>query len=233
MLEERYTGTEHLDRIPEWHTEESPWKATNIVSLMQRNRINPKNICEVGCGFGEVLRQLQMRMDKVCEFFGYDISSVALEHAQERANERLHFQLADMTQKEVETPFDLMLVLDVVEHVENYLGFLQQIRSKSVYKVFQIPLDLSAQTVLRRGVLPRLSDTLGHIHYFTKATALKTLQNCGYEILDYTYTSSSNDLPTHLLTVKLMRIPRKICAAFNKDLTARALGGYRLLILAK
>jgi hypothetical protein len=32
--------------------------------------------------------------------------------------------------------FDLMLVLDVVEHIEDYFGFLAAIRSKSDFKIF-------------------------------------------------------------------------------------------------
>ena len=153
------------------------------------------------------------------------------------SNERLHFELVDVTREEPKQrpagPFDLMLVLDVVEHVVDYLGFLEHIRARSVYKIFQIPLDLSAQTVLRGNVLPRLSDELGHIHYFTKTTALKALENSGYEVLDTMYTSSSNDLPTHVRSVKLMKAPRRLLARFDNDLAARALGGYRLLILAR
>ena len=205
MLESRYTGTEHHELVPDWHTEESPWKAQNIEALMERNGLTPRTVCEVGCGFGEVLVQLQSRLPRQCEFWGYDIAPMAVDHALPSANDRLHFELVDLTREEPKQrpagPFDLMLVLDVVEHVVDYLGFLEHIRARSVYKIFQIPLDLSAQTVLRGNVLPRLSDDLGHIHYFTKTTALKALENSGYEVLDTMYTSSSNDLPTHVRSV--------------------------------
>ena len=157
---------------------------------------------------------------------------MALAHAQERTNEHLHFKLADIAQ-EPETFFDLMLVLDVVEHVENYLGFLQQIRPKSEYKIFQIPLELSMQTVMRRKDLLKQRDTLGHLHYFTKDTLLQSLVDCGYEVLDYEYTSSSLELPTHLMKTRLMRGPRKLFSALNTDLAARTLGGYRLMVLAR
>jgi SAM-dependent methyltransferase len=232
MLEKRYTDNKHLEKVPDWHVEESPWKARHIVQILEHWRISPRTVCEVGCGFGEVLRLMQAQLGEECDFWGYEISPVALEHAQERANERLHFKLADIAQ-EKEAFFDLMLVLDVVEHAENYLGLLQQIREKSEYKIFQIPLDLSMQTILRKKVLLRLREELGHIHYFTKDTALQALKDCGYEILDYAYTSSSIELPTHLLKTRLMQGPRRICYALNKDLTARVLGGYRLMVLAR
>jgi SAM-dependent methyltransferase len=237
MLESRYTGSHHQELVPDWHTEESPWKARNIEALMQRNGLTPKTVCEVGCGFGEVLAQLQERLRHPCEFWGYDIAPHAVDHALCRSNERLHFELVDVTQEapkqRPDDRFDLMLILDVVEHVVDYIGFLERIRSMAVHKIFQIPLDLSAQTVLRGNVLPRLSDELGHIHYFTKTTALKALEHAGYEVLDTMYTSSSNDLPSHVRSVKLMKAPRRLLARFDNDLAARALGGYRLLILAR
>lgn len=232
MLEQRYTGDEHLRKVPDWHIEESPWKARHIAQLIEHNRISPKTICEIGCGFGEVIRLVQQNMSDECEFWGYEISPLAIKHAQERANSRLHFKLANIVQ-EPAAFFDLLLVLDVVEHVENYLGFLQEIRSKGQYKIFQIPLDLSAQTVMRGQVLLRLRDSWGHIHYFTKDTVLRSLVDCGYEVLDYAYTSSALELPTHLLKTKLMRLPRKLFFALNKDLAARVLGGYRLMVLAR
>jgi SAM-dependent methyltransferase len=232
MLEERYRSSKHIESVPDWHIEESPWKVRHIMRLLEQHQIVPETVCEVGCGFGEVLRLVQASLGRECDCWGYDISPVAIEHARQRANERLHFKLADITQ-ETGASFDLMLVLDVVEHAENYLGLLQEIRTKSEYKIFQIPLDLSVQTVLREKVLLRLREELGHIHYFTKSTALQSLVDCGYEILDYAYTSSSMELPTHLLKTRLMRVPRRLCYALNKDFAVRALGGYRLMILAR
>ena len=232
MIEARYTSGEHLAKVPDWHIEESPWKARHIASILRRNKLAPRTIGEVGCGFGEVLRQLQMRLPEDRVFWGYEISPQALEHANERTNERLHFKLADIGQEQ-DTFFDLLLVLDVVEHVEDYIGFLRSIQPKSQYKILQIPLDLSVQTVLRGTVFHRLRESLGHIHYFTKDTALDTLKDAGYEVLDYRYTSSSLELPTTVLTVKLMWWPRKLFFALNQDLTARVLGGFRLMVLAK
>src|SRR5260370_6214160 len=232
MFEQRYVSEKHLEKVPGWHVEESPWKAKHIEQLLKRHQLSPKTVCEVGCGFGEVLRLLQKDMSEECEFWGYEISPVALEQAEKRANSRLHFTLADFT-KESTISFDLLLALDVVEHVENYLGFLQEIRPKSQYKILQVPLELSVQTVLRRQALLQQRNNMGHLHYFTKETFLRTLEDCGYEILDDVYTSSSLELPTHMFTTKLMKAPRRLFYALSRDLAVRVLGGYRLMLLAR
>lgn len=232
MLEEMYTSGDYLKKNPTWHVEESPWKAAQIIRMMKQNHIVPGTICEVGCGAGEILRQLQEHMHDECTLWGYDISPQAFELSKSRANERLHFKLVDIRQ-EKEALFDLILVMDVIEHLEDYVSFLREIRPNSQYKIFHIPLDLSVQTVLRTHGLLKVRESYGHIHYFTKETALQVLQDVGYEVLDYFYTARAIELPSNEITRKLLRLPRKLLFAIHRDLAARLLGGWSLLILAK
>src|SRR5271165_1579181 len=129
-----YTDGGYLEKNPLWHADESPFKVTQILRMLQKDGLEPKTICEVGCGAGEVLKLLQEKMDKACSFWGYEISPYALEMCKSKANERLQFKLADISREEG-TFFDMILVLDVVEHVEDYFGFLNGIRPKSHLKI--------------------------------------------------------------------------------------------------
>ncbi len=232
MFKDMYTSGEYLEKNPAWHVEESPWKAKQVLRMLAQSHLHPQTVCEVGCGVGEILKQLQATMDVNCMFWGYDISPQALELARKRENEQLHFKLADITQ-EKDAAFDMLLIIDVLEHLENYLSFLRDLKSKSEYKIVHIPLDLSVQMVLRRNGLLEVRQAYGHIHYFTKELALQMLKELGYEVLDYFYTSSSIELPTHEFRNRLMRLPRKLAFAVQRDMAARILGGSRLLILAK
>jgi len=226
-----YEEGEYLRRVPGWHVEESPWKARQILRMLDRNRLAPKTICEVGCGGGEVLRQLQEHMKKECTFWGYEISPQAFELCKTRANERLEFKLADL-REEKDARFDLILILDVIEHLEDYFGFLRDLRPKSGHKILHIPLDLSVQTVLRAYGLLKRRDLYAHLHYFTKDTALRTLEDVGYDVLDYFYTPRSIEFASEPME-KLLKLPRKVGFVIHKDLTARVLGGFSLLVLAK
>ncbi len=69
MDQKIYTSGEYLEKNPNWHVEESPWKAKQVTRMTTRNHVVPKTICEVGCGAGEVLRQLQEQMDNECLFW--------------------------------------------------------------------------------------------------------------------------------------------------------------------
>jgi cyclopropane fatty-acyl-phospholipid synthase-like methyltransferase len=226
-----YMDGRYLEKNPLWHADESPFKVTQILRMLQKNSLYPKTVCEVGCGAGEALKLLQEKMDKTCIFWGYEISPQALEICKSKANERLHYKLSDLSQEE-DAFFDLILVLDVIEHVEDYYGFLKGILPRGDRKIFHFPLDLSVQAVLRkRGLLIR-RELYGHIQYFTQETALETLKDVGYEILDYFYTPRCIELAKQLIQ-KIAILPRKICFALHQDLAVRILGGYSLLVLAK
>lgn len=75
---------------------------------------------------------------------------------------------------ESESGFDVVMAIDVFEHVEDFFGFLRSLREKGTYKIFHIPLDLSVQWVLRSSPLIKQRLSVGHIHHFTKETALAT-----------------------------------------------------------
>jgi hypothetical protein len=88
-------------------------------------------------------------------------------------------------------------------------------------------------SVLRREKLLMERQKLGHIQYFTKETGLATLQDTGYEIIDYFYTANSIELQAKSWMNLLARFPRKIMYYLNKDMAVRLLGGYSLLVLTK
>lgn len=131
-----------------------------------------------------------------------------------------------------ETGFDVVMAIDVFEHVEDYFGFLRGLREKGTYKVFHIPLDLSVQWVLRSSPIIKTRLSVGHLHHFTKETALATLKETGYEVLDYFYTNAS-ELPNRGWKADLLKIPRKLLFLLDQDLTVRVLGGFSLMVLAK
>jgi len=197
-----------------------------------RHGIKPSSVCEVGCGAGEVLKQLQHMLGPECEFIGYDISPQAIELAASRQGERLRYVLGDATQM-TGLSYDAVLVLDVVEHLEDYFNFLRRIKPMAKYKVFEIPLDLSVQTVMR--VTPLLNDRqrYGHIHYFNKETALQLLADVGYEIVDHFYTAVALERPNSSFRNRVMRFPRRLWTFINEDMAVRFLGGCRMLILTR
>lgn len=226
-----YTDGTYLRNNPDWHADDSAWKARHIATMLDRHGIVPATVCEVGCGAGEILRSLSMHLEPSTKFFGYEISEDAYRICSRKANERFAFRLANLLEEDAH--FDLAMAIDVFEHVEDYFGFLRKLRTKARYKIFHIPLELSAQEVLRGRPLLNARRSVGHIHHFSKDTALATLEDCGYRVRDHFYTSGRTELGGLGWKSQLMRIPRQALYNWNPDAAARVLGGYSLLVLAE
>jgi SAM-dependent methyltransferase len=226
-----FVSGEYLEKVPHWHTDDSVWKANCVQQIVQRNRLSPRLIGEVGCGTGEVLRQLQLKMDPKCLFVGYDIAPQAIELSRTRQNDHLKCYLADV-RNEPNTNVDLLLILDVLEHQENYFDFLRAIKPLAPYKLFHTVLDLSAQAVLRKQNLSRRRQMTDDLHFFTKETFLQSLRDEDYEIVDWFYVPRSVRRASGMAQ-KILQLPRRICFAVDSDFAARLLGGYSLFVLAK
>jgi SAM-dependent methyltransferase len=227
-----YQDGTYLRNNPTWHEEDSPWKARQIEKILEKNNVNASTICEVGCGAGEVLNCLGKFLGANVVLSGYETSSQAFEICKKKERKNLQFFLKNVLD-ETNIFFDVIMAIDVIEHVDDYLGFLRKLQERAAYKIFHIPLDLSVQTVLRASPIMKVRESVGHIHYFTKDTALATLVYSGYTIVDYFYTGGSLELPNRSLRMKLMKVPRRLSFLINRDVTVRILGGYSLLVLAK
>lgn len=228
-----YINGEYFKNNPDWDIADARWKTDVIYSLLKKNNINPRKVIEVGCGAGENLLELLKRDDRIEQLAGYDISPQAFALAEKRSSGKISFYNEDLTIKE-NVEADLMLVIDVVEHVDDYYGFLRKLKNKSDHFVFHIPLDLSCRTAMKPHVLLQQRQAVGHIHYFTKEMVEWALQDTGYEIIDWVYTKPVVDVdPPNSFKRFVKKTLRNISFAISKHWSAKKWGGYSMMILAK
>lgn len=225
-----YKDGRYLEQHPLWHTEHSEWKAAQVINMIHRAGLRPRTVCEVGCGAGEVLRQIQEGVGPDCQLYGFDISPQAIQLCQSRSNARLHYYLIE-DECALREHYDLLISVDVIEHVEDWMGHLRRLRLMARYKIFHVPLDLSVQSVFRATGLLDRRDSHGHLHFFTKEIFLRTLVDLGYQVRDVVYTKRSIEIGSGL-GQKVINLPRKLGAMIHEGWTARILGGFSLAVLA-
>lgn len=226
----RYTAKDYINSN-QWHYKTSIWKARNIIKILERNKLKPKSICEIGCGGGEILKNLE-NIDYVELLDGYDISKEAFEVNRTKQNKKVSFYLKDVY--EISTYYDLLLSIDVFEHVENYIEFIRENKKKAKYKIFHIPLEISINSIVSGGFI-RARNDVGHLHYFTIETAIETLKDADLEIIDYFFTApfESNGPPKNTLRSKILKYPRQLLFMFSPEFCSKTIGGCSIMVLAK
>lgn len=226
-------NSNYLHANPTWHVEDSPWKAIQVLKMIERNNLRPTTVVEIGCGAGEIIRQLHSKMEnKNIDFSGYEISPDAYKLCEERKTERLNYFQADLLQ--TDKHFDLLLMMDVFEHVDDYLGFVKKSATKAVYKIYHIPLDMSMLSIYSNYPIAARKN-IGHLHYFMKDTALATLRESGQEIIDWFYTPTAFEVNYKDFTFggKIINFFRRIFYKIKPDFAVRAFGGFSLMVLTK
>ncbi len=228
-----YTDGGYYASNPDWHLEESSFKANMVLEFIKKFQLPTNLVVEVGCGAGGVLAELMKNLPAESVLKGYDISPQAIQIAGKKAGPRLSFYLDDYTELR-ELKADLVLVLDVAEHIDDVYSFLRRLRDRGRYFIFHIPLDMSCRTLLKPHVLLQQRTSVGHIHYFTEETMLWMLRDVGFEVENFIYTKPDVDLiKPGSFKQWVKKILRKFSYSINKKLSVKLWGGYSALILAK
>jgi cyclopropane fatty-acyl-phospholipid synthase-like methyltransferase len=236
-ISRQYVDGSYYEKHDTFWVKRSPWKAQQVLRMAAMHGLRPNKVVDVGCGAGEVLVQLSKRWEK-SQLFGYELSPQAFELCRLRASERISYFNEDFFER-VQQNFDLVLCLDVIEHVEDYFSFLRMLVSRGQHFIFHIPLDMNVKNVLLNVPFLR-RDISGHLHYFSKDTALAALKESGYSTVSWFYTPGALYKPKRFNVGQpnswgnaLLNLPRRFFFFLSPEYATRILGGYSLLVYAK
>lgn len=227
-----YKNGEYIRRHPSWHAEDAAWKAWHIYQIIRKNNIIIQKVADIGCGSGGVLAELSSLMDKDIAYYGYDISTQAIELA--RRHEGISFSTEDLFSSENSEYFDILLAIDVLEHIPDYMTFMERCRLKASYKIYHIPIDLSISSVLSDSFIDGRRN-LGHVQYFSFQSAIACLKDSEHFIIDYFFTDVGTYYTKQARTLKrtIANFPRQISALFSISLSAKIFGRYSIMVLTK
>ena len=171
--------------------------------------------------------------NKQCVLEGYDINSDAIKLAKKNSN-GINFFNEDFINLYKKS--DLIIASDVFEHIQDTYGFLEKLREKGKFFLFNIPLEISLISMIRKkNIFKKSYENVGHLHFYTIKTAILLLESNGFIIL-------KQDLVNNRL--KEFKDNKKISSLFintlqyffqffSKRLSSSIFGGYSLVVLAK
>ncbi len=226
----------------DWHDGDAHLRGNDVWQIIAKNGLQPKTVADIGCGAGGVLAELSKHVGPDVRLTGFDIAPQAIAMAAHRTTDNLKFVARDVLGEPMAEPVDVMLLTDVFEHIPDYLGFLETLRPQARHFVFHIPLDIFLLGILEGSYIAMMRKTWGHLHVFDKNSALMTLEDAGYRVVDWFYTQQDLDAPRwmHGLPAPLRYYPwrawmkfRKVMSGVMPNVMARTFRGYNIMVLAE
>ena len=228
---EIYKDGTYLKNNPTWDMEDANYKTTHILKLLAKYNINAKSILDIGCGSGRILVELKNKLPLDSNFYGVDISPQAIELAKSINEANINIELRDITTNKLSDKYDLTLVIDVIEHVEDYFKIIRELREVSNYTLFHIPLDLCIWSLFREKMLIESKQRVGHIHNFTEDFMKSILTDHGFEIISAIYTEPLNKVKNFKQSI--VEFLRKLLFTINPRFCSKTIGGMSLMVLVK
>ena len=228
---EMYTNGQYLQLHPGWDGEDAVLKSGWIRQMIDKHRLPVGKVAEVGCGSGKILAELSAHY-KDARFKGYEISPEAISIAKQFTSDKI--ELYEQELPSANDTADLLLLIDVLEHVPDYYGLLENLKPTARHFIFHIPLDLSCRSLMKPQLLWNERESSGHIHYFSKDMVLWMLRDAGYTITDWWYTKPVSDTErVSGLKGRTKKTIRNISFNLSKEMSVKWWGGYSMLIAAK
>jgi 2-polyprenyl-3-methyl-5-hydroxy-6-metoxy-1,4-benzoquinol methylase len=166
-----------------------------------------KRVLEVGCGSGHTLAML--KENKRCaETIGIELFEAAADEARDRVDKIYRMDVEKSPMPEQIGQFDLILLLDILEHLVDPWSFLQRltdqhlaVKGKVVVSLpnarhfsLVLPLLFGQFNYVERGILDKT-----HLRFFTKSSAIKLLHSANLNI----EATKATSLGSHLNSGKL------------------------------
>ena len=182
----------NMARIEEQHFWFVQTRAMVRDALLREGISSGSRLLDIGCGTGGTMRVIR----DICKPSGIDMSFQALEYTTEKG---LPAAVADATALPFPgNTFDFALALDVIEHIDDDIGVLREI--KRVLK----PEGRLILTVPAHQYLFSTHDkSLHHVRRYSKKLLRTRIEQAGFRIHRLTYTNFL--LFTPIATVRLVK----------------------------
>lgn len=130
-----------------------------------------KTIADIGCGEGSNLFFLKEEFPHA-KLYGFDLSNTALETA--KLNVNAEFTILDIQKEIPKENFDLVFCSDVVEHLENDVDAIKNI--KRITKKYALIATI-------QGQMRRNEHSIGHIRNYAYGELNQKIKSAGFEVL--------------------------------------------------
>ena len=147
-------------------------RAKLVGSFIERHNLhNVHSVLDIGCSTGSLLKQIQTQLDS--RVVGVEPGEAYRNFAKKSKLEI--YPSIDVMEKKIDTKFDLITMMHVLEHLDNPLGFLKTLRSKWLQSNGSLLIEVP-------NTYFHDSFEFAHISAFTPHTFREMLRLAGFKV---------------------------------------------------
>jgi SAM-dependent methyltransferase len=235
IIDPYYTSGQYLQNAS--GNADATFKIAELAKVVDEYRrqygLHITKVADIGCGTGGTTlacAELFKQTGEEVQVDGYDVHP---DVAHLRGTDRVQFFQTDFCTQVLQSPYDLALILDVLEHVPDPISFLKAVAERAYLVALHIPLDDSWLSGLRNLARSNL-DNPGHLIQLNPASALNLVAFAGLRTRIYRYTPGFR-APTGRQTrqQRLLYPVRALLYRLTPYLLQRTVGGTSLMVLAE
>jgi hypothetical protein len=137
------------------------------------------NVGEIDCGNGLVQRQFEIAFDKSVD--GYDLNVSALKSNISKFSRKFCYDVLSK-KSELNNKYDILLMMDVLEHIDNEIDFLSASKlmiADDGVLIINVPAF--------QNLYSKYDLAVGHIRRYNAKQLIKVVEKCGFECVSYSY----------------------------------------------
>jgi ubiquinone/menaquinone biosynthesis C-methylase UbiE len=159
----------------------STWKANELINLIQQvEHEKIHSIIEIGCGYGRILQQISEYF-RIPLVIGIDNHKPTLKMAKKVAPHCKYMLMDAYNLSFPDDSFDLIILSDIIEHLEHPDLLLKETRRVAKYSIFKIPLEKCLINIKRQY---GKQDSSGHLFSLDEKKAINLITQNGFRIIN-------------------------------------------------
>jgi len=236
-----YTSGQFWDNIPGYLQEQAPNKISHLLRLVDFDNLFKNlpsrsfSIADIGCGAGKVSTGLADRLrvsnpEFNISTYGYDLSPQAIAVAK-KGSYKGEFICGDI--RDARRAWDLALLCDIIEHVDDPEAFLRAVAERARYFVVGFAMD---DNLANRMDKRRRECTIrgGHVNQFNEHKAMAIVNKFG-KVLASGYINNPLSTNLKIRSVRgLFTLPFRVTLQLlSRRLKGKLFGGESIYFFVK
>jgi len=184
--ENYFKGEEYVDYLRDKEILQTNFKKRleSIYRYVDKSSIT--SVIEIGCAYGFFAEVLTDNLKNI-KYIGYDVVPEAINYGAQQLKQ--HVICDDYLQTKIEEKVSDVFMWDVIEHLPNPEKFIEKAASELQKggRIYITTGDIEQFIPKIQKAKWRMIHPPSHLHYFSKRTLSKLLEQHGFKIIDVSY----------------------------------------------